>query len=121
MLALAGILLAVMAAGSAALVVFGLAAFVDRRWRDGMIRFAAGSASMIVMGVALAWTARSLLSADAWTNDVAPEAKARFLADGISGLMNVAVLGLPAGAIGGALLVWRRRLRARARVAPPPP
>ncbi len=66
---------------------------------------------MVVMLLALAWTARSLITADVWTDEVPPEVKARFLAENMAGLMNVSVLGLPTGVAAGILLVWRRRVR----------
>jgi hypothetical protein len=114
MLVLAGIVLAVLAAGASALQVLAIAAGVGGRWKAALITFLVASGSFIVVGVLLALTARVLLSTDVLTAGVGPEVKARFLAENISGLMNVTVLGLPGGLLIGILLVWRRRLRTRA-------
>jgi hypothetical protein len=115
MLVLAGTLLAVAAAAATALFVVGLAALLERRWRHGALNLAASVASIVVLMIALSWTARSLISGDTWTGAVAPEEKARILAENISALMNVSALGLPTGLIVGLLLIWRRRARAKAR------
>ena len=63
----------------------------------------------------LGLTASSLMLTNVWMEGVEPEAKARFLAESISELMNMTVLGLPAGLLIGILLVWRRRLSAGTR------
>jgi hypothetical protein len=115
MLVLAGIVLAVLAAGASTLLVLALAAAIGGRWKVALLALVVASGSFIVVGVLLALTARVLLSTDVLTAGVAPGVKARFLAENISGLMNVTALGLPGGLLIGILLVWRRRLRTRAR------
>jgi hypothetical protein len=115
MLALVGTVLAVLVAAGVALVVLGLAASAERRWRVGAIQVVAGLALMFVAQVVLAGAAHSLIGPGALTNDISPDIRARVLAESISGLMNVAALGVPAGLLGGILLAWRRRVRAKAR------
>jgi hypothetical protein len=114
-LVLAGSLLAVMAAVATLLFVLGCAALFNRQWQKGVLSIAASVASTVVLALSLTWAARSLISAEDWKNDIGPEGKARFLADSIAGLMDVTALGLPAGMLAGALLLWRRRVRARTR------
>jgi hypothetical protein len=115
MLVVAGLVLATLAAGAAALMVLGLAACVGGRWKGALTSLAAGAGLFSVAAGLLTLTARLLLSTDVLTEGVGPERKARFLAENISGLMNVTVLGLPGGLFIGVLLLWRRRARARTR------
>ncbi len=114
MLVLAGILLALLSAGAVALLLLGFAAFVERRWRNGAIKLAAGAAAWVLVFLCLSGTAFLLMRTDTWTEGVDPQVKARVLADNISGLMNVTALGLPFGLVAGAILLWRRRAKARA-------
>jgi hypothetical protein len=115
MLVLVGTVLAVLVAVGVALVVLGLAASAERRWRVGAIHVVAGLALMFVAQVGLAGAAHQLIGPGALTKDISPDIRARVLAESISGLMNVAAFGVPAGLFGGILLAWRRRVRAKAR------
>jgi hypothetical protein len=114
-LVLAGSLLAVLAAVATLLLVLGCVAWFNRQWQKGVLSIAGSVAATVILALSLTWAARSLISAEDWTNDIGPEGKARFLAENIAGLMDVTALGLPAGILAGALLVWRRRVRARTR------
>jgi hypothetical protein len=115
MLVLAGTLLGLLAACSAAFFVLGSSALVDRRWKDGALRVAAAVASVPVVLSLLAWSARLLIPGDVWTDGAGPEVGARALAENISGLMNISVFGPPLGLIAGTALVWCRRGRKGAR------
>jgi len=115
MLVLAGTLVGLLAVGTMVLLVLGFAAFVDRRWKDGLISLAAGVGSLPIVMMILAGIARLLISADLWKDGAGPEVKARALAENISGLMNISVFGLPVGLFTGVALVWRRRARTGGR------
>jgi hypothetical protein len=115
MLVLVGLLLAVMSAGAVALHILGLAALVERRWRSAALELGGGVVASMVVFVALALAARLLMRGDLGVEGVPVEMKARALGDNISALMSVTALGIPAGLIAGALLVWRRRMRAKVK------
>jgi len=114
MLVLVGLLLAVMSAAAVALHVLGLAALVERRWRSAALKVGGGIVASMVVVVALGLAARLLMRGDLGVDGVPPEMKARALAENISALMNATALGIPTGLIAGILLVWRRRMRAKA-------
>jgi hypothetical protein len=110
---LAGLVLGLMTAASSALFVLGLAALVGQRWKPALGSFVAGFVGVGSTMAAMSWIAKALMTGGLWVRDVPVEAKARALGENIAALMNVAALGLPAGVVVGALLVWRRHLRVR--------
>lgn len=107
----AAIVLGLLTALGCALFVLGLVALIGRQWKRALVLVASGFAASLLTTVALAWFAKGLMGG-AYLADIGPESKARVLAESISVLMNSAALGIPAGVIAGALLAWRRRVKA---------
>jgi hypothetical protein len=112
MLALVGTLLALSSAVVVVLFVLGGADFVGGRWRSGVRKLVLSVGLSLLACLSLGWSTRAMMHGELWTEEVAPEAKARVLAETISALMNVTALGLASGLVAGAVLVWRRRVRA---------